>query len=47
MLLSIHNIHFLTNLMARVRIEIENDNLKNFVHDFYKKYGYTKEEEIK
>ena len=47
MLLSIHNIHFLTNLMERVRIEIENDNLKNFVHDFYKKYGYTKEEEIK
>ena len=47
MLLSIHNIHFLTNLMERVRIEIENDNLKNFVHDFYKKYGYTKEEENK
>ena len=47
MLLSIHNIHFLTNLMARVRIEIENDNLKNFVHDFYKKYGYTKEEKSK
>ena len=47
MLLSIHNIHFLTNLMERVRIEIENDNLKNFVHDFYKKYGYTKEEESK
>ena len=45
MLLSIHNIHFLTNLMDRVRIEIENDNLKNFVHDFYKKYGYTKEED--
>ena len=45
MLLSIHNIHFLTNLMDRVRIEIENDNLKNFVQDFYKKYGYTKEEE--
>ncbi len=45
MLLSIHNIHFLTNLMARVRIEIENDNLKNFVQEFYKKYGYTKEEE--
>ena len=47
MLLSIHNIHFLTNLMERVRIEIENDNLKNFVLDFYKKYGYTKEEESK
>ena len=44
-LLSIHNIKFLTNLMERVRIEIENDNLLNFGKEFYKKYGYTKEEE--
>ena len=44
-LLSIHNIKFLTNLMERVRIEIENDNLLNFVKEFYVKYGYTKEEE--
>ena len=44
-LLSIHNIKFLTNLMERVRIEIEKDNLKNFAEEFYKKYGYTKEEE--
>lgn len=44
-LLSIHNIKFLTNLMERVRIEIENDNLLNFVNEFYKKYGYTKEED--
>ena len=29
-LLSIHNLTFLTNLMKRVRIEIENDNLLNF-----------------
>jgi tRNA-guanine transglycosylase len=42
-LLSIHNIHFLTNLMERVRIEIENDTLYDFVQEFYKKYGYTKE----
>ena len=42
-LLSIHNIKFLTNLMDKVRIEIENDNLLNFRDDFYKKYGYTKE----
>lgn len=42
-LLSIHNIYFLTNLMKRVRIEIENDNLLNFSKEFYKKYGYTKE----
>ena len=42
-LLSVHNIKFLTNLMERVRMEIEKDNLANFVIDFYKKYGYTKE----
>ena len=39
-LLSIHNIKFLTNLMERVRIEIENDNLLEFSKEFYKKYGY-------
>ena len=44
-LLSIHNINFLTNLMERVRMEIENDNLINFKNEFYKKYGYTKEGE--
>lgn len=43
-LLSIHNLKFLTNLMERVRIEIEHDNLLNFKNEFYKKYGYTKEE---
>ena len=42
-LLSIHNLTFLTNLMKRVRIEIEDDNLLNFRNEFYKKYGYTKE----
>lgn len=41
-LLSIHNIKFLTNLMDKVRIEIENDNLGNFKDEFYRKYGYTK-----
>ena len=41
-LLSIHNLRFLTNLMERVRIEIENDNLLNFKREFYKKYGYEK-----
>ena len=43
-LLSIHNLRFLTKLMDRVRIEIENDNLLNFRKEFYKKYGYTEEE---
>ncbi len=42
-LLSIHNLRFLTKLMERVRIEIENNNLLNFKNEFYKKYGYTKE----
>ncbi len=42
-LLSIHNLRFLTKLMERVRIEIENDNLLEFKNEFYKKYGYTKE----
>ncbi len=39
-LLSIHNLRFLTKLMDRVRIEIENDNLLNFRDEFYKSYGY-------
>ena len=41
-LLSIHNLQFLTKLMERVRIEIENDNLENFKNEFYKKYGYER-----
>ena len=39
-LLSIHNLRFLTNLMERVKIEIEHDNLLTFRNEFYKKYGY-------
>ena len=41
-LLSIHNLRFLTNLMERVKIEIENDNLLSFKTEFYKKYGYIR-----
>ena len=41
-LLSLHNLRFLTKLMERVRIEIENDNLGTFKKEFYKKYGYEK-----
>ena len=29
--------------MERVKIEIENDNLLSFREEFYRKYGYTKE----
>ena len=39
-LLSIHNLRFLTNLMEKVKIEIEHDNLGTFREEFYKKYGY-------
>ena len=39
-LLSIHNLRFLTNLMEKVKIEIECDNLRTFKEEFYKKYGY-------
>ena len=42
-LLSVHNLRFLTKLMERVRIEIENDNLLNFRDEFYRKYGYEEE----
>jgi len=42
-LLSIHNLKFLTNLMKKVKIEIEGDNLLTFKDEFYKKYGYTSE----
>lgn len=42
-LLSIHNLRFLTNLMEKVKIEIERDNLLNFKNEFYNKYGYTKD----
>ena len=41
-LLSIHNLRFLTNLMEKVKIEIERDNLANFKEEFYRKYGYIK-----
>ncbi len=42
-LLSIHNLRFLTKLMERVRIEIENDNLLKFKKEFFKKYGYVED----
>ncbi len=41
-LLSIHNLRFLTNLMERVKIEVEHNNLKGFRDEFYDKYGYNK-----
>ncbi len=37
-LLSIHNLNFLTKLVEKIRIEIENDNFLSFKEDFYKSY---------
>ena len=40
-LLSIHNLKFLTNLMKRVRINIENNTLLDFKNEFYSKYYHN------
>ena len=39
-LLSIHNLNFLTKLVEKIRIEIENDNFLSFKEDFYKSYKH-------
>lgn len=41
-LASIHNLHFLINLMENIRTAIKNDCFLEFKDDFYKKYGYNK-----
>ncbi|MDK8378188.1 tRNA guanosine(34) transglycosylase Tgt [Aerococcus urinae] len=38
-LTSIHNLHFLTDLMANVRQAIRDDNLLDFKKDFFERYG--------
>lgn len=40
MLLSEHNLHFLVNTMAGIRMAIEEDRFKEHKEEFYKKYGY-------
>lgn len=37
-LLSIHNLNFLTKLVEKIRIEIENDRFLDFKKEFYEKY---------
>ena len=37
-LLSIHNLYFLTKLVEKIRIEIENDSFLDFKKEFYKNY---------
>ena len=41
-LASIHNVHFLLNLMKQVRYHIENDSLLDFRQAFFEEYGYIK-----
>jgi queuine tRNA-ribosyltransferase len=38
-LLSIHNIHFLENLMKGIRTAIKEDRFLEFKAEFYEKYG--------
>ncbi|MDO4670489.1 MAG: tRNA guanosine(34) transglycosylase Tgt [Aerococcus sp.] len=42
-LTSIHNLHFLTHLMAQIREAIRNDDLLAFKEDFFEKYGLNVE----
>ena len=42
-LASIHNVHFLLNLMKEVRYHIQNDSLLEFCEAFFEEYGYNKE----
>ncbi|MCW6664351.1 tRNA guanosine(34) transglycosylase Tgt [Aerococcaceae bacterium NML191219] len=41
-LASIHNVHFLLNLMKEIRTHIKNDTLLEFRQDFFERYGYNK-----
>ena len=41
-LASIHNVHFLLNLMKQVRYHIENDSLLDFRQAFFEEYAYSK-----
>lgn len=41
-LTTIHNLHFLQNLMENVREAIKNDRLGDFKLEFFEKYGYNR-----
>ncbi|MCW6675034.1 tRNA guanosine(34) transglycosylase Tgt [Aerococcaceae bacterium NML171108] len=41
-LASIHNVHFLLNLMKEIRTHIKSDTLLEFRQDFFERYGYNK-----
>ncbi len=40
-LLTIHNLHFLIQMMENIRNAIKNDNLLEYKDDFYSKFGYN------
>lgn len=40
-LLTIHNLHFLIQMMGNIRNAIKNDNLLEYKDDFYSKFGYN------
>ena len=41
-LVTIHNLHFLLNLMKGIRKSIIDDRFMEFKNNFYKNYGYEK-----
>ena len=43
-LLTYHNLYFLTHLMDNIRQSILEDRFLEYKEEFYKKYGYTKED---
>lgn len=43
-LITYHNLYFLTHLMEKIRDSIREDRFLEFKNEFYKKYGYLKEE---
>lgn len=43
-LISYHNLYFLTHMMEKIRESILEDRFLEYKKEFYKKYGYTKED---
>jgi queuine tRNA-ribosyltransferase len=43
-LTTIHNLYYLIDLMARIRIAIKDDNLLKLRDEFYDKYGYNRDD---
>jgi queuine tRNA-ribosyltransferase len=43
-LTTIHNLHYLIDLMSRIRMAIKDDNLLKLRDEFYDKYGYNRDD---